>query len=93
VKPPEIDSLDYTSGVAGTPITITGNFFGIKKGKVYLEYEKNGKLKKKNCKVNSWDMDSIIFFVPKTSKSFPAKEYTLKVTNKVGEDSTAFAVE
>ena len=93
VKPPEIDSLDHTSGVAGTSITITGNFFGIKKGKVYLEYEKSGKLKKKNCKVKSWDMDSIIFFVPKTSKSFSAKEYTLKVTNKVGEDSTTFTVE
>ncbi|MBP1735447.1 MAG: hypothetical protein H6Q53_1734, partial [Deltaproteobacteria bacterium] len=44
-------------------------------------------------KVKSWDMDSIIFSVPKTSKSFPAKEYTLKVANKVGEDSTTFTVE
>jgi hypothetical protein len=38
-------------------------------------------------------MDSIIFFVPKTSKSFLAKEYTLKVTNKVEEDSSTFTVE
>ena len=90
---PEITSVDPVSGSAPDEIIISGNYFGTKKGKVYLEYEQSGKLKKKNCKVKSWDMDSIIFFVPKTSKSFPAKEYTLKVANKVGEDSATFTVE
>jgi hypothetical protein len=85
VKPPEIDSLDYTSGVAGVPITISGNFFGTKKGKVYLEYEdKYGKLRKKKCKVTFWDMGTITFLVPKTSKSFPPGTYSLKVMNKIG---------
>ena len=84
VKPPEIDSLDYNSGAAGTPITITGNFFVTKKGKVYFEYEKNGVPKKKNCKVTDWSMDSITFIVPRTSKSFPAKSYPLKIDNKIG---------
>jgi lysophospholipase L1-like esterase len=83
VKPPEIDSLDYYTGAAGDTITITGTFFGTRKGKIYLEYEKNGKPKKKNCKVTSWGMDSITFVVPKTSKNFPAGAYPLKVMNKV----------
>jgi hypothetical protein len=29
-------------------------------------------------------MDTITFLVPKTSKSFPADTYSLKVENKVG---------
>ena len=83
VKPPEIDSLNFYHGVAGvTPITITGNFFSTKKGKVYLEYEKNGQPKKKNCKVTSWGMDSITFVVPKGLVSGVA--YPLEVDNKVG---------
>jgi hypothetical protein len=83
VKPPEIDSLNVYHGVAGvTPITITGNFFSTKKGKVYLEYEKNGQPKKKNCKVTSWGMDSITFVVPKGLVS--GTSYPLKVDNKIG---------
>jgi len=84
VKPPEIDSLDFYAGAARDPITITGTFFGTRKGKVYLEYEKNGKLKRKACRVTSWGMDSITFLVPKTSKRFPPGAYPLKVINKVG---------
>ena len=80
VKLPEIDSLNIYHGVAGTPITITGNFFSTKKGKVYMEYLG----KNKNCKVTSWGMDRITFLVPKTSKSLPPGTYPLKVTNKVG---------
>ena len=83
IKPPEIDSLNVYHGVAGvTPITITGNFFSTKKGKVYLEYEKNGQPKKKNCKVTSWGMDSITFVVPKGLVS--GSTYPLKVENKIG---------
>jgi len=84
VKPPMIDvPLDIDHGVAGiTPITITGNFFSTKKGKVYLEYEKNGLPKKKYCKVTFWGMDSITFIVPKGLVSGTA--YPLKVINKVG---------
>ena len=81
VKLPEIDSLNVYHGVADDPITITGNFFSTKKGKVYLEVPGG---KPKSCKVTSWGMDSITFAVPKTSKSFPAGTYPLKVTNKVG---------
>lgn len=82
VRPPEIDYLDFYQGTARDPITITGNFFSTKKGKVYFEDISTGK--KKNCKVTSWGMNSITFIVPKTSKSFPPKTYQLKVMNKVG---------
>lgn len=90
-RKPEISSLSATEGTPGTPITITGNFFSTKKGKVYFEYEDSGKIKKKNCKVVSWSMNSITFEVPKTSKSLPEGTYPLKVSNKVGisaEDTT-----
>lgn len=94
VEPPEITSLDTYQGAAGTPITISGNFFSTKKGKVYFEYEINGKLKKKKCKITDWGMDSITFEVPKTSKSFPAGDYQIKVMNKVGyaDAPSAFTV-
>jgi hypothetical protein len=93
VKPPQIDSLDAHHGAAGTPITITGNFFGTKKGKVYLEDISTGR--KKNCKVTSWGMGSISFSVPKTSKGFPAGTYPLSVENKVGiaEAPSSFTIE
>lgn len=93
IRPPQIDSLDSYQGVKGDPITINGNFFGTKKGKVYLENTSTGK--KKNCKVMNWDMDSITFIVPKASKKFPASSYTLKVVNKVGvaTASTDFTLE
>ena len=72
-------------------ITIYGKFFGIKKGKVYLEYtDSNGQTKKKNCKVTYWYMNpttgesELRFFVPKLSSSFPATAYPLKVDNKIG---------
>jgi len=79
IRPPEIDSLNAYHGAVGTPIIITGNFFGTKKGKVYLEVPGG---KTKTCKVTSWGMDSITFVVPKGLVSGTA--YPLKVMNKVG---------
>lgn len=76
-KKPEIDTLTATEGIPGDPITIRGNFFSTKKGKVYLEYQN----KNKNCKVTSWSMDSITFEVP---KGITPGAYPLKVSNKVG---------
>lgn len=83
VMPPQIDSLDSYHGAPGTPITISGNFFSTKKGKVYLEYSSNGQIKKVKCKITSWGMNNIVFVVPKTSKSFPSGTYPLKVMNTV----------
>jgi len=76
VMAPEIGTVDPNTGAEGTEVEISGNFFSTKKGKVYLG--------EKKCKVSSWGMDTITFFVPKTTKSFPPGTYPLKVTNKVG---------
>lgn len=99
VMNPSISSIVDDHGSPLTPITIYGRFFGTKKGKVYLEYLDGSKTKKKNCKVNDWRMDEltgaseITFLVPKTSKSFLANTYTLKVINKVGTSNTTFTVD
>ena len=91
VKNPELqDPLSDSAGRPGEEIIVYGNFFGIKKGKVYLEYESNGQTKNKNCKVTYWYMDpttgasEVRFIVPKVSKSFIASDYPLKVDNKIG---------
>jgi hypothetical protein len=92
VKNPELDPLadSNRSGRPADEITVYGNFFGIKKGKVYLEYLSNGQTKKKNCKVTFWYMNptngasELRFVVPKLSNSFPASAYPLKVDNKIG---------
>jgi hypothetical protein len=92
VKNPELDPLadSNRSGRPGVEIIVTGKFFGIKKGKVYLEYQSNGQTKKKSCKVSYWFMNpttgesELRFFVPKLSNSFPASDYPLKVDNKIG---------
>lgn len=84
------------SGAAGQTITITADFLGTKKGKVYIEYTAKGKLKRKSCKVLAWPSESeegsgsaeIDCVVPKV----PAGAWTLVVLNKVGEDTTPFTV-
>jgi hypothetical protein len=69
------------------------NYFGYKKGKVYLEDPSTEK--KKTCKVISWFMDpttgesTIRFVVPKLN----SRDYTLTVTNKVGTAETTFTIE
>jgi hypothetical protein len=94
VQPPEVVSVDSMAGTIGAEITIRGNFLGIKKGKVYLAYEKDGKPKKKTCKVNIWPVDTgegeIVFAVPK----LPPGAYELIVTNGVGSaEAGLFTIE
>ena len=91
VKPPEIEYLSGYSGSVGFPINITGNFFGTKKGKVYLVDTAKGKMK--SCKITEWTMDSITFLVPKGL--VPGATYPLKVMNKVGiaDAPTGFTIE
>jgi hypothetical protein len=83
VKGPEIGEVKPPSGTPLTQITITGGFFGTKKGKVYLEREGVAK----GCKVVTWTMGEIKFLVP---KNYPPGACTLKVTNKVGSGTAAF---
>jgi hypothetical protein len=89
---PEIVSIDPV-GSLGDVIVLSGNYFGYKKGKVYLEDPSTEK--KKTCKVISWFMDpttgesTIRFVVPKLN----SRDYTLTVTNKVGTAETTFTIE
>jgi len=85
---PDITSVEPESGVSGStsPITIHGKFFSKKKGKVTLE--RAGTVK--NCKVLTWTMETITFLVPK--KMTAASDYTLRVSNSVGSDTTTFGV-
>jgi hypothetical protein len=79
---PDIASVLPATGSADAIIEISGNYFGSKKGKIYLGT--------KSCKVLSWRMDGVTgdshiqFAVPRKMASGP---YTVKVTNKVGSDT------
>jgi hypothetical protein len=86
-------------GAPEQEITIEGSFFGTKKGKVYLEYMDGTETKKKSCKVTEWSMydlanggSRIKFMVPKLSKTFTERDYTLKVVNKIGYAERQFSV-
>ena len=92
VKNPELDPLtdDNRSGTPEEEITLTGRFFGTKKGKVYLEYkDSKGQTKKKTCKVTYWNMipstgvSELRFIVPKISKTFTVGPHPLKIDNKI----------
>lgn len=64
-------SIDRAEGTSYDQVTITGRFFGTKRGKVYLEYEEEGIAKLKTCRIIKWIMDSItgdsevVFEIPK----------------------------
>jgi hypothetical protein len=90
MKPPENVSVGADVGLPGDQIEITGNYFGSKKGRIYLEDQVSGLTR--SCRVISWSMDpatgqsSVIFTVPKPKGYVPSvtTSYTLKVTNKIG---------
>jgi hypothetical protein len=79
--------------VVGTEVQVEGSFFGVKKGKVYLE-DGNGKQYK--CKVSEWYMDPpkgasrLKFIVP---PKLASGSYTLGITNKVGAIISPFTVD
>jgi uncharacterized repeat protein (TIGR01451 family) len=91
VHKPENLSLDQSSGTAGQTITLSGKFLGTKKGKIALEYDVSGVLKRKSCKVAAWPTTSIEgtgegdvqFVVPKGIPS--SSVCSVVVTNPMGE--------
>jgi len=99
VRNPVVDNLLDSSGRFPDEITVTGMFFGVRKGRVYLEHPVSGK--KKYLRVTYWDMipstgvSELRFRVPKPSRLSPSGTYTLKVANKVGiaTASTNFTLE
>ncbi len=92
IKAPEILSVNPSSGSVGSQITIHGNFFGTKKGKVYLGYVVQGKATKRSSVVGSWIVDpasgegDIVFAVP---KGLPTGTYNVIITNNAGSDTLA----
>jgi PKD repeat protein len=87
IMAPEIDTIEPDIGEADQEVTITGQFFGTRKVKVYMD---DG-IKKKKCKVTFLTMDSttgeseLRILVPK--KGLLAGPCDVTVTNKVGEDT------
>jgi hypothetical protein len=96
IKNPEMDPLSTDHGAPGKEITMPGRFFSTRKGKVYINYEENGQIRKKNCTVKSWTMDpatgtsEIRFQVPKIKYSGPC---VLIIANKVGAVEKPFAID
>jgi len=94
VMNPELDPFSIGHGSPGDEITITGKFFGTKKGKVYLEDPSTAQ--KKSCKVTSWSMNlatsesTLSFVVP---KGLVAGIHPLKVTNKIGTAEKSFTID
>ena len=82
VKAPQIESVHPSSGSVGSRITISGNYFGPNKSKVYLGYLSKGKPTKKSCSILNWSDEEIVFVVP----NLPAGEYDVIVTNRVDSD-------
>jgi hypothetical protein len=83
VRLPAPDALTGANdhGAQGANINLTGDFFGTKKGKVYLAYRNSkGQDKQKSCKIVSWGMNAITFQVPKLEPGL----YPMIITNKVG---------
>jgi len=81
---PEIVSVDPSSGLPLEEKTLSGNYFGSKKGKLYLGTRK--------CKVVSWTMDAttgesqINFIVP---GKLTSGTFDVTVVNKVGSATLA----
>lgn len=99
IMAPQIVTVDPVSGSPGVPIVLSGNYFGSKKGKVYLEDPGTGM--KKNCKITYWYMDpttgesKVNFIVPKPKGylSGVSTPYTLNIANKVGTGNKTFTVD
>jgi hypothetical protein len=95
IKNPEMDPLSTDHGSPGDEITIPGRFFSARKGKVYIEYEKDGQPRRVMCPVKSWVMDpltgasEIRFQVPKIKYSGPC---VLIIANKAGTVETTFTI-
>jgi hypothetical protein len=87
VKAPEIDSVEPNSGLFGDLVTISGKFFGMNQGRVYLV---NDQPTKRLCRIESWTYNpktnegKIVFVVP---KSLLPGIYDVIVTNSVWSDT------
>jgi hypothetical protein len=92
-KNPEIDPSTPDHGTPGDEITMPGRFFGTKKGKVYIEYEKDGQ--RAACPIKLWTMEpatgtsEVRFRIPQIKYSGPC---VLIIANKVGALEKPFTI-
>ena len=80
---PIITSIVPDSGTPKEEITVNGSYFGTKKPKIRLIISGN---KKKKVNILSWDMNQIIFKMPKGIYG----DCDLEVKNKIGSDIEIF---
>lgn len=84
ITTPAVASLSVNSGAPGTAVTLTGTYYGAKKGKVYLV--PNGGGKPISCKVSTWTQNigdenaSAVVVVPKA----PVGLYTIQLVTALG---------
>jgi hypothetical protein len=83
---PTLLSPGDVPSATGGAITIQGNYFGAKRGKVFLRYSGPKGVTLKACKVTSWVMDPTTgaSTVLCTAPPMPAGDYTVVVENAVG---------
>jgi hypothetical protein len=86
MKKPELDSASY-EGTSEQPVTITGRWFGTKKGQVHVNQQK--------CKVTAWSMDpatgvSTLTFI--VHKKLGTGTWGVEVVNKIGIGAASLTV-
>lgn len=95
IKKPELDPQVPDRGSPGDEITISGKYFGTRKGKIFIEYDLNGKIRKASCFAKSWTMDTAtgiseaVIRLPKIKYSGPS---VLTISNKVGAAEKNFTI-
>jgi len=95
VRPPVVEALPVGLGSKGDVITVPGRFFGTKKGKVYIEYEKDGQPRRASCPIKLWTMEpatgtsEVRFRIPQIKYSGPC---VLIIANKVGALEKPFTI-
>ncbi len=92
VVKPGISEITPNHGIKGDKITVTGEYFGAKKPKIWLKIL-SGKEGKKTCKIIEYSMgledgiSSLTFLVPKIT---PDVTYEFHLKNAIGEDTALF---
>jgi hypothetical protein len=87
VRPPEIRSAPL-SGRASDELTISGLFFGKKRGKLLLAYDEDGREIVRRMKIKSWEMDpetgesTAVSVVPK--KIVSGTQCKIRIESRVG---------
>jgi hypothetical protein len=94
---PEIVAVDPASGAPGDVITLSGNYFGTIKPRVFIEDSTSGR--KKYCRITYRNMEpttgqsTLSFITPKLPQGHNPGAYLLKLNNRIGTTETTFTVD